>query len=94
MCAAHRHASRRDLGQLDRVVLARQDRVGQVVTDLLAVHIERGHKLDIVDVVLAELHVHQTRNRGLRISIPVVMDTLNQRSGTVTHTDDGYTNRI
>ncbi len=62
--------------------------------DLLAVDVESGHELHVVDVVLAELHVHQTRDRGLRIGVPVVLDALDQRCGTVTYTDDCNTNRI
>src|SRR3712207_9014559 len=46
----------------DRVVLARDDRLGEVTTDLLGVHVERGDELDAGDVVLAEADVHQPRS--------------------------------
>ncbi|MCU1511978.1 MAG: inositol-3-phosphate synthase, partial [Arthrobacter sp.] len=74
------------------------------------VTVQRGHTLDglgkyyletieqspaePVDVVLTELHVHQTRDRGLRISVLIVLDALDQRCGTVTYADDCNTNRI
>ena len=43
--ALHGHAGRRDLGDLDGVVLARVDGLGQVTADLLDVHVERGDNL-------------------------------------------------
>ena len=94
MAALDGHTGGRDVGDLDGVVFAGQDGVGQVNADLLAVHIEGCNELNVVDVVLAELHVHQTGNRCLGVGIPVVVDTLDQGCGAVTHTDDGNTNRI
>ena len=52
-------AVRRDVGDVDRVVLAGDDRLGEVATDLLAVDVERGDELDVADVVAAEVDVHQ-----------------------------------
>ena len=43
--ALHGHAGRRHLGDLDGVVLARVDGLGQVTADLLDVHVERGDNL-------------------------------------------------
>ena len=87
-------AGRRDVGDLDGVVFAGQDGVGQVLPHLLAVDVERGNELDVADVVLAELHVHQARDRGLGVGIFVVLDALDQRSGAVTYADDCNTNRM
>ena len=94
VAALDRHAGGRNIGDLDGVVFAGQDGVGQVNADLLAVHIEGCYEFNVVDVVLAEFHVHQTGNRGLGVGIPVVMDTLDQGRGAVTYTDNGNTNRI
>ena len=94
MAALDGHAGGGNVGDLDGVVFAGQDGVGKVNADLLAVNIESGNKLDIVDVVLAELNVHQTRDRGLGIGVAVVLHTLDERGGAVTHTNDGNTNRI
>ena len=63
------HAGGRNVGDLDGVVFAGQDGIGEVNADLLAVDVERGNELDIVDVVLAELNVHQARDRGLGIGV-------------------------
>src|SRR6476620_5167794 len=87
-------AGRRDVGNLDGVVFAGQDGVGQVLPHLLAVDVERSNELDVADVVLAELHVHQARDRGLGVGIFVVLDALDQRSGAVTYADDCNTNRM
>ena len=47
------------LGELDRVVLAGPDRLGEVLADLLRVDVERGRELDVADVVAAEVDVHE-----------------------------------
>ena len=50
----------RDLvGELQRVVLAGEDRLGEVLADLVGVDVERGAELDVADVVAAEVDVHQ-----------------------------------
>ena len=94
MAALDGHAGRRDVGDLDGVVFAGQDGIGEIDADLLAVDVERGDELDVVDVVLAELHVHQAGNRGLGVGVPVVLDALDKRRGAVAHTNDCNTNRI
>ena len=53
------HVQVRDVGELDRVVLARPDRLGQVLADLVGVDVEGGGELDVADVVAAEVDVHQ-----------------------------------
>ena len=59
------HAQVRDVvRELDRVVLARPDRLGEVLADLLGVDVERRRELDVADV-LAEVHVHEAGD-GLR----------------------------
>ena len=62
----HGHAERRDVGDLDRVVLGGADGLGQVEADLLRVDVERGDELDVADVVVAELHVHETGHGAAR----------------------------
>ena len=48
-----------DLGELDRVVRVRPDRLGEVDADLALDDVERGDELDVADVVAAEVDVHQ-----------------------------------
>ena len=56
-----RHAARdldaglRHVGELDRVVRVRPHRLGEVDADLALDHVERGHELDVADVVAAEV---------------------------------------
>ena len=52
----------RHVGELDRVVLTRPDRLGEILADLLRVDVEGGDELDVADVVAAEVDVHQTRD--------------------------------
>jgi hypothetical protein len=84
---------RRHVRELDGVVLARPDGLGQVLADLLGVHIERCDELHITDMVVAELDVHQTRHSCGRVRVLVELDALDERSGAVAHADDGYAHR-
>lgn len=78
MATLNGDTGRRHVGDLDGVVLAREDRVGQVEADLLGVHVERGDELDVADVVRAELHMHQTRHAGVLVGVLVVLHALHQ----------------
>ncbi len=59
----------------------------------LRVDVERGDELDVADVVVAELHVHQAGDLGGRVGVLVVLDALDQRRRTVADADDRYANR-
>lgn len=87
------HARVRHVRDLDGVVLAGADGVREVEADLLRVDVEGGDELDVTDVVLAELDVHQTGHLAGRIGVLVVLDALHQRGGAVAHAYDGYANR-
>src|SRR6185295_7243484 len=73
------------------VVLAGDDRLGQIAADLLGVHVERGHELDVADEVVAELHVHQAGDLLGRVGVPVVLHAFHERGGAVAHADDCHT---
>ena len=55
----------RHLGDLDGVVLAGADGFREVGADLLAVDVKRGNELDVADVVLAELDMHEAGHSRL-----------------------------
>ena len=76
------------VGELDRVVLARPDRLGEVFADLLGVDVEGGDELDVADVVAAEVDVHQARNFVGRVGVLVVLDALDEGVGAVADADD------
>jgi hypothetical protein len=77
------------LDELDRVVLAGPDRLGEVLADLVGVDVEGGRELDVPDVVAAEVHVHEAGD-GLRgVGVAVVVDALHERVGAVADADDG-----
>ena len=90
MAALHDDAGRRHVGDLDGVVLA-DARIAsdEVLADLLGVDVERRDELDVPDVVVAELHVHQAGHADRRIGVLVVLDALDQRRGAVADADDG-----
>ncbi len=72
------HPRGRHIRDLDRVVLAGDDGLGQVAADLLGVHVEGGDELDVADVVVAELHVHEARHPCVRVRVLVVVNALDQ----------------
>src|SRR5262249_53923883 len=78
------------VADLDGVVLARHDGLGDVPPDLLGVDIERGHELQVPHMIGAELHVHQARHPAVRVGILVVLHALDEGTGAVAESDDGY----
>ena len=84
----HRHSERRHLGELDRVVRARPDRLREVLADLLRVDVERGDELDVAHVIAAEVDVHQAGDLLGGIGVPVVGDALDEGVGAVADADD------
>src|SRR5262249_46036018 len=82
-------AGLRHVAELHGVVLAAEDRLGEVLADLLLVDVDGGHELDVPDVVAAQVDVHQAGDLlGLR-SVLVVLDALHERGGAVADADDG-----
>ena len=77
-----------DVGELDRVVGVRPDRVGEVLADLRRRDVERGSELDVPDVVAAEVDVHEARDELVGLGVAVVLDALQQRVRAVAHADD------
>ena len=71
-------AGRRHVADLDRVVLAGDDGVREVLADLLGVDVERGDELNVANVVRAELHVHEAWDSILRVGVLVILNALHQ----------------
>src|SRR5699024_8205110 len=86
-------AGRWDVTDLDGVVLTCRDGTGQVLADLLRVHVEGCDELDVAHVVRAELNVHQTGHPRIGGGVLVVMHALDERHRTVADAHDGYTYR-
>ena len=78
----------RHVGELDRVVLPRPDRLGEVFADLLLVDVEGGDEFDVADVVAAEFDVHQAGDFLGRVGVLVVLDALDEGVGAVADPDD------
>jgi hypothetical protein len=89
VAALHGHAERGHVADLDGVVLAGDDRGGEVLADLLRVDVEGGDELDVGDVVGAEADVHQPGHGRRLVRVAVVVHALHQRGGAVADADDG-----
>ena len=92
--ALHEHAEFGDLGELDRVVDAREDRLAEVEADLLGVDVERGDELDVADVVAAELDVHQPGDALVRVGVAVELDALHEAARAVADAGDRDANSV
>jgi hypothetical protein len=87
--AVDRDAERGHLvGELQRVVLAGEDGLGEILADLVGIDVERGGELDVADVVAPQVDVHQAGDRLARVGVPVVADALHERARAVAHADD------
>ena len=78
--AIDRDAGLRHVGELDRVVRVRPDRVGEVLADLVRRDVEGGRELDVGDVVAAEVHVHQAGDELVVRRVLVVLHALERAS--------------
>ena len=70
------------------VVVSGEDRVREVLANLVFVDVEGGGELDVADVVPAEVDVHQAGDRCSRLRVAVVLDALDQRRRAVAHAQD------
>ena len=77
------------VGELDGVVGRGEDRLAQVLADLVGVDVEGGAELDVADVVAAEIDVHQAGDELVVRGVAVVLDALHERRGAVADADDG-----
>ena len=78
----------RDIGELDRVVRVRPDRVGEIGADLALDDVERRRELDVADVVAAEVDVHEAGDELVVRRVLVELDALEQRVRAVADADD------
>src|SRR5699024_5147923 len=60
----------------------------EVLAHLLVVDVEGGDELHVGDVVVAEGHVHQTRDGAGGVGVLVVLDALHERARAVADADD------
>jgi hypothetical protein len=73
-----RDAQGRDVGELDRVVLATLDGLAEVAADLGGVDVKGRDELDVADVIAAQDHVHEARYVVGGIGVLVVGDALDE----------------
>ena len=82
------HAELGDVGELDRVVDAGEDRLAEVEADLVGVDVEGGDELDVADVVAAELDVHEAGHAFGRVGVAVELDALHEAARAVADAGD------
>jgi hypothetical protein len=71
-----------------RAVGQREYRVFERLPDLAPVHVECGHDTDVVDPVTPYEWMHDPRDVGA-VTVSVVLESLDERAGTVAHARDG-----
>jgi hypothetical protein len=71
-----RDAGLRHLREAVGVVLPGEDRLGEVLADLLAVDVEGRHELDVANVIAAEVDVHEARDEITVAGVLVVGPSL------------------
>src|SRR5690349_8945984 len=67
-----------------------RDRLRQVQTDLALDDVKGRREFDIVDVIPAQVDVHQPRHTIALLGILIELHTLHQGRGAVANTDNGY----
>ena len=90
----YRHTQLADLGEGDGVVLTAEDGLAEIVTDLLTVDVECRGKLDVADVVPAQIHMHQARDEVIAVGVAIKLHALDQGGSTVAYADDGDANLL
>src|SRR5207247_997258 len=78
----------------DRVVRLSEDGLGDVPAHLLAVDVERGHDLDVMDVVRTQDDVHESGDPVAGGGVLVELQSLHQGGGAVAGADDGQPDRF
>src|SRR3990172_2746726 len=67
-----------------------KDRLTQIQPDFRFDDVEGRAELDIANVVSAEIDVHQTGDLVAGFRLPIVLDPLDERGGTIADPDDGH----
>jgi hypothetical protein len=72
------HSGRTDRGEALGIVGWGRDRFGEIASDLSLGYVKSGDKLDIPDMVAAQVEVHDPRNRTVAGRVAVKFDALDQ----------------
>src|ERR1700719_1890984 len=66
--------------------------LADIEPDFAAVDIEGGHNFDVSGPIRGDLLVHQPDRGAIDGGASIKIDTLDERTGTVAHSNDGDTN--
>lgn len=77
-----------DVGAIGR----RENGFADIEPDFTAIDVECGHNLNVSGPIRGDLLVHQADGGTIDGGAAVKIDTLDERTGTVAHSDNGDTN--
>ena len=86
--AGEAHFFAKNLGAIGR----RKDGFADIEPDLAAVDVEGGDDLDVARPVGTDLLVHEPHGGAIDGGAAVEVNSLDERAGTIAHSDDGDTN--
>ena len=67
----------------------RKDGLADIKSNLAAVDIKGGHHFDVTRPIRTDLAMHQTDPVAIGGGAPIKVDSLNQRAGTISNSNDG-----
>ena len=82
------HAAAGDIREAVGVVRRLIDGIGEILADLVPVDVDSRDEVHIIDVISAEVDVHDPRDPVARLGVAVVVHALNERARAVADTDD------
>ncbi len=71
------HVGIGDVSKFHRVVGRREDCFTEVLPHFIPIDIKSGHEFDIPNVVTAKIDVHDSRNKIRRLSVFIIVHSLN-----------------
>ena len=67
----------------------RKDGLADIKTNLAAVDIKGGHHFDVIRLISTDMAMHQTDPVAIGGGAPIKVDSLNERAGTISNSNDG-----
>ena len=78
-----------DIGKLQRVVWLGENRLGEILPNLVLVDVEGGDHVDVLDAVVPDLGVHEAGNLLVLRHLDVFVQALHERRGAVSDPNNG-----
>ena len=84
------HAHLRHSSKLVRVVGISEEGFGEIESDLRIHHVKRGRDFHIVNVIAAEVDVHETGDAVSLFGVLIIDQSLHEGRGAVAHAHDSH----